>query len=115
MEEQNKSQAQEQPEEVREEIAYISGEYLSAACNMIAWQFIDSKEEPATFEEFRARCDHLMRQHCPQAYAYFFQHLVHPESYILPYGTVDIIRTYIRQQWPTFMGGRPDGSIIIPG
>jgi hypothetical protein len=102
---------QEQPE-THVEMVYISGEYLSAACQMIAWQFLDSPEEPASKEEFRERAERLMRQHCPLAYAFFFENS-HTE-YVLPPGTLDIILSYIWQHNPKFLGGKPNGGIILP-
>ena len=97
--------------EVREEMVYISGEYLSAACQMVAWQFLDNPKEPVNKEEFRERAEQLMRQHCPVAYAFFFDN--YQSGYVLPPGTLDIILSHIRQHNPKFLGGKPNGGIIL--
>lgn len=99
--------------EVVDHVTYISGEYLSAACNMIAWQFMDSERvwKKEELQEFTDLAAELLRQHCPLAYSYFFQNVVGDN--VLPTGTIDIIITHIRQHQPLFMGGRNSG-IILP-
>jgi hypothetical protein len=111
--EQTQPQAQTEQTEVREDIAYFSGEYFSAVCHIIALQFSDAPETswPAEKEEFAERCTYLMRQHCPQAYAFYLQQF--GAENILPSGTLDIILQNVRLQKPTFLGGRADGGIII--
>lgn len=110
MEEQTNEKA-EKPE-VREEMVYISGEYLSAACQMVAWQFLDNPKEPTNKEEFRERAEYLMRQHCPIAYAFFFDNSQFEHA--LSPGTLDIILSYIWQHNPKFLGGKSNGGIILP-
>lgn len=104
-------------ENVIEEIAYISGEYLSAACSMIAWQFIDAEisedPHPKDRAEFADRVERMLRQHTPLAYSYFFQN--HYGEHVIPTGTQDIILREIRRKVPTFLGGEPPGvEIILP-
>ena len=112
----NEQQPQNQPDEVVDGIAYITGEYLSAACNMVAQQFIEDEEEYGKGEEERIRfvnkCADQLRQHTPLAYSYFFQYGITDEA--LPRGTSDIILGYIREKKPTFLGGDAHGRIFIP-
>lgn len=100
-----------QPDEVREDIHYITGEYLSAAANMVAWQFIEDDAEYETKEDFKLRLTHVFRQHCPVAYSYFFQ--FSPGEDVLPDGTAQIVLDIIRTKKPTFLGGKISG-IILP-
>lgn len=109
-------QEQQELDEVIEETNWISGDYLSAACKMVSIQFIHDHaiNWPKTKEELRERCTRMMRQHCPIAYAYFFNNNGNIED--LPMGTIDIILDYI---WATpegksFLGGKNSG-IILPG
>jgi len=107
-----KDQEQE-PAEVIEETSYISGEYLSAAVQMVAWQFIDEPEHeaPADLNIFADKAGRLMRQHCPIAYSYFFQNM--GGELALPLGTLDIILTEVRKQRPMFLGGDASDNIFI--
>lgn len=109
-------QEEQEPVEVIEETQYISGEYLSAACKMVALQFAHAHAItwPQTREEFHERATRMLRQHVPIAYAFFFQNN-HTEN-VIPTGTMDIILDYI---WATpegkyFLGGK-NGGIIVPG
>jgi hypothetical protein len=112
-EEKKQNQNEEQkPDEVIEETAYISGEYLSCACGMVAWQYIDSTDPDPTPEEFMEQCARHLRQHAPVAYSYFFQN--HHGDAPLPSGTVDVIRDHVRMHKPSFMGGDARGRIFIP-
>lgn len=103
-----------EPVEVIDEVTYISGEYLSAATGMIAWQFIDRPVEdmPDTYEEFAEQCVRLTRQHTPIVYAYF--HANHVGDFILPTGTMDVVLQNIRANGhPNFLGGDSRGEIHI--
>lgn len=95
--------------EIREELSYISGEYLSAASSMVAWQFIDTppEEAPDNLINFATRCADLMRFHCPIAYSYFFQN--NTQDWPLPVGTLDVVLKNIRKERPLFLGG-PNGD-----
>ena len=108
-----KDQEQEDKVEVIEETSYISGEYLSAAVQMVAWQFIDAPEHeaPADLNIFADKAGRMMRQHCPIAYSYFFQNM--GGELALPLGTLDIILTEIRKQRPMYLGGDASDNIFI--
>jgi hypothetical protein len=100
--------------DVRVDTNWITGEYLSAACRMVARQYIDGnimyvKGEESKFAENAA---YLLRQHAPIAYAYFFQNYTGDNP--IPQGTMDIIVGYIRQENPEFLGGRKPSGIIVP-
>lgn len=101
--------------EEREEISWMSGEYLSAACAMVAWQFIDEPADsaltPKNLVELAERATYLMRQHCPLAYAYFFQNNVGDNP--LPTGTLQIVLDAIRKERPIFLGGAASGTNYI--
>lgn len=106
-------------EQTREDLWWISGEYLSAAVNMCAWQFIDDEDAEDVYKtpkEFAERLEYVMRQHCPIAYSYFFQQ-GNSGEYALPYGTIKIVVDIIRTKKPAFLRGEfQDGpKIIIPG
>ena len=106
-------------EQVREDLWWISGEYLSASVNMCAWQFIDdedAEEKYTTPKVFAERLEYVMRQHCPIAYSYFFQQ-PHNGEFVLPFGTLKIVADIIRTKKPGFLRGEfQDGpQIIIPG
>lgn len=102
--------------ETKDEVSFLSGEYLTFACHLVALQIIDGSIEDMTWsksemEEFKERMTYLMRQHAPIAYAYFFQESTGDD--ILPQGTIDVILEIIRREIPTFMGGKNSG-IITP-
>lgn len=97
--------------EVREEISWISGEYLSYAAGMVAIQIIDNKMEFEDVLDFELKVDYLMRQHAPIAYSYLFQNS--QGTKVLPQGTYDIVLKYIRRAFPMFLGGEHSG-IILP-
>lgn len=103
--------------EIKEEVSWISGEYLTHACYLVALQITDGNKEDQAWEEsdmpeFKERMTYLMRQHAPIAYAYFFDKATGDE--IIPHGTIEIIIKLIRKQIPEFMGGKIDSGIIIP-
>lgn len=103
--------------ETRELITYVSGEYLSAASQMIAWQFIDGPDNyggtdrKAERRRFTEEAAHLMRHNAPQAYQYFFEN--NHTDHALPPGTIDIILSYVWKERPLFMGGEPIVKGII--
>lgn len=101
-------------DEVRDETHWITGEYLSAACNMVARQYIDGdKHYPAdALQAFTEDAAYKLKQHTPLAYAYFFQN--YNGDNVIPPGTVDIILDYIRKEVPTFLGGMAHGGIFVP-
>lgn len=101
-------------DEVRDETHWITGEYLSAACNMVARQYLDGDHHYAPNDRaaFAEDAAYKLKQHAPLAYAFFFQNY-HGEATIPP-GTVDIILDYIRKENPTFLGGLAHGGIIVP-
>lgn len=91
---------------------YISGEYLSAAAGMVAWQLIDNEEAQfASMEEVLDRIEYIMRVHCPLARKYFLDH--YPDERRLPPGANEIILDFVWQHRPMFMGGRPDGRATV--
>lgn len=102
---------------VREDVSWISGEYLTHACHLLALQITDGNEEDKAWTaddmpEFKERMTYLMRQHAPIAYAYFFD--VSKGEDIIPQGTIDVIIEIIRRQIPEFIGGRKSSGLIIP-
>lgn len=109
----NEETIEEETQFAREEMSYISGEYLSAAASMVAWQFIDRPESdwPADANYFAEVACELMRQHCPIAYMYFYQNS--SGDFPLPTGTLDIILQNVRAEKPTFLGGNANGDIVI--
>lgn len=103
-----------EPVEVVDEVTYISGEYLSAAMAMAAWQFLDRPKEdlPTNFNDFAEQCVRIVRQHTPIVYAYFFNN--HVGDWALPTGTIAIICDNIRKNgMPEFLGGGLHGDIEI--
>jgi hypothetical protein len=86
-----------QIEEVKEDIWWISGEYLAAAYKMVAWQFIDDEEvEYATREEFAERVEYVFRQHCPIAYSHFYVDL--PYDAQMSGGVLEILLSIIQSE-----------------
>lgn len=112
----SKQEQPEQPqEEVKEDIWWISGEYLSAAAHMCAMQFVDDEEnEWNGREEFVERLTYIYRQHCPIAYSFFFQQMSQAGQDVLPYGAVEVVLANIRQKKPEFLGGKKPSGIILP-
>lgn len=99
---------------VREDVSWISGEYLSFACCMVARQYLDGEVEyeAGDEEKFAEDAAYKMRQHTPIAYSYFFQNYGGDRP--LPPGTLDIILDYVRNEKPTFLGGKAPSGIFIP-
>lgn len=99
-----------------DDTVYISGNYLSSAAAMIAWQIIDRPKEiiPDTELEFNMLVTLLMRQHAPFAYSYFYQDAPAGED-IIPDDVMASILAFIRTQpgFETFLGKTASG-IILP-
>lgn len=102
--------------ETRQDTWWITEEYLSLACHLVASQFIeeDDKPEYPSFTAFAERAAYLMRNHCPIAYSYFFQA---GGTEVLPSGTLSIILDIIIKKRPLFtvrgvnFGGINSGTI----
>jgi hypothetical protein len=108
MEEEQRQEKTSMPHEVRDDLWWISSEYMTAACHMIAWQFIDSEEPNYTDRDvFVERLTYVMRQHVPILYSYFF---TIEGVTTIPMGTVNIILNIIRQHRPMFL---PSGGVIL--
>jgi len=89
--------------EERNDVLYINNEYLTMALYMVAQQFIcDPMVGFTRLEDYRERCTYLLRQHCPMAYAYFFEQA---RLDVLPMGSLMIILDTVRQHNPFFMRG----------
>lgn len=101
--------------ETREDIWWITDEYLTLGARMIARQFIDDEKNNYTdMEAFKKRVVYVMRQHCPVMYSYFF---TEAGLETLPQGAYDIILQIIRAERPLFLGGGAldgKGRIITP-
>lgn len=102
-----------QADEERNVTWHISPEYLTHAAYIVATQFLAEKADMWTERtQFNIDADFLMKEHCPVAYAYYFQ-FAQNDTTVLPTGTTDIILEIIRRTNPTFLGGKHSG-IILP-
>lgn len=88
--------------EVRDDVWWITDEYLTAGCHMVARQFIEDGKGYTTMHAFIKAVTYAMRQHCPLMYSYFFSKA---ELTTLPMGTIHIILDLVKKERPLFMMG----------
>jgi len=98
-----RQQRQQQQEITRDDLWWITDEYLTYGCFMVAQQFIHEEGvEYISIDAFVERATYILRQHCPIVYSFIF---THSGAERLPTGTVNIILNMIRQKRPLFMHG----------
>lgn len=89
--------------ETRQDLWWITDDYLAAALHMVARQFIEDEETSYTFlETYEERVAYVLRQHCPIVYSYFFQN---SPSKTIPHGTIKIVTDLVKKERPLFLEG----------